>query len=351
MCSVRNFIIWGPIMNHIDKIFANAIIKKEIVRLADYPEKAGHLAFVGTANYLVHTGITMTSVLLSNPDFPMHFHLFINGIECDDKEKLTELANQTGSGLTLYYVDDGVFKDMLLPDGIASCFYRFVIPSVLWQEQVKQVLCLDSDLMCQGSLRPLLEMDLEGKLMAGVEDTSPEIAEKCKRRVGTQEYFNAGVMLIDIEPWMKEKIGEKAAEMAIERVRSGAKYTSHDQDIFNILLDGKFKMAERKYNYVYNLEVRGLFKHQPPLIYDPEAVLVHFAAYVKPWRTWVQGLPGVQKYNEYRLASLWRECPLEGIKKHKDAHQAARWARKRGQYLEALRLYRKYYEMKLCGRK
>ncbi len=331
------------------KALDSAIIKREIVQDCCADGNIYHIAFVGTANYLQHTGVTMTSILLSNPNMIFSFHLFINGIENEDKRKLQQLALQTKSGLSLYYVDDGAFQDMLLPDGVASCFYRFVIPSVLWKEQVKRVLCLDSDLMCQGNLRTFMEMDLEGKLMAGVEDTSPEIAEKCKRRVGTQEYFNAGVMLIDIDPWMKEKIGEKAAEMAIERVRSGAKYTSHDQDIFNILLDGKFKLAERKYNYIYNLEVRGLFKHQPPLIYDSGAVLVHFAAYVKPWRTWVQALPGVQKYNEYRLGSLWKECPLEGIKKYKDAHQAARWARRRRKYVEAFILYLKYLKMKLCN--
>ena len=333
-------------MDTIDWIFDHAVVKKEILYAGSDKGNRYHLVFVGTANYLVHTGITMTSVLESNPDLPFDFHLFINGIEKEDKEKLSQLAARTDSGLTLYYVDDHVFKDMLLPDGIASCFYRFVIPSVLGEEHVSRILCLDSDLMCQGDLRPFLEMDLEGNIMAGVEDTSPEIAAKCKKRVGTQEYFNAGVMLIDIEAWTQAKIGEKAAEMAIERVRSGAKYTSHDQDIFNILLDGRFKLAERKYNYVYNLEVRGLLKKQAPLIYDPEAVLVHFAAYVKPWRTWVQELPGVKKYNEFRIHSLWKDCPLEGIKKHKDAHQAARWARKRGQYVKSLMLYAKYYQMK-----
>ena len=337
-------------MDNIKQIFAEAVEKKETLRQC--PEgKVYHIAFVGTSNYLAHTGVTLTSVLETNPDMRFSFHLFVNGIEEEDKEKFQCLAEETGSGLALYYMNDSVFDEMLLPDGIASCFYRFVIPSVLREEGVERILCLDSDMMCQGSLRSFMDMDMDGKLAACVEDTNPEIAAKCRQRVGTKEYFNAGMLFIDIKPWTDAKIGEKAAVMAIDRVRSGAKYTSHDQDIFNILLVGKFKMVPKAYNYVYNLELRGLFKKQDPLIYDPDAVIVHFAAYVKPWRTWVQLLPGVRKYNEFRLTSLWKDVPLEGLKKHKDAHQAARWARKNGEYIKSLGLYMKYYQMKLAGKK
>ena len=59
--------------------FDGAILKKE--EIGDTSGEVYHIAFSGTSNYLVHTGISMVSILESNPKRAFHFHVFINGIE------------------------------------------------------------------------------------------------------------------------------------------------------------------------------------------------------------------------------------------------------------------------------
>ncbi len=324
-----------------DASLDRAILRKENMG-ETYSGPAYHVAFSGTSNYLVHTGISMVSILENNRSKRFHFHLFINGIEPEDREKMEIVAHQWQCRITLYYVDDRFFKDMLHRDGIAAFFYRFLIPPVLGKEQIQRVLYLDGDIMCQNPLDDLMNIDLGDHIAACVEDTSPAYAEMRRKKVGTKAYFNSGMILIDINRWNEAGISSKAADMAIQRRASGKPLASHDQDILNILLDGHFLMVPKKYNYIYNMDMKGLFQKQEPLVYDPQAVLVHFAGIVKPWRTWVQDLPGVKTYHKFLEASPWRYVPLMGYRRHKDIHQAARHARRMGKYGKMMRLYGQY---------
>lgn len=337
-------------MNQIQELLNRAIREKEEIGKEKEGKEIYHIAYSGTSNYLVHTGIAMTSVIESNPDMDFHFHLFINGIEPEDKEKMEQLVRKTGCALTLYYVDDDVFRGMLHRDGIAGFFYRFVIPRTVAGDGVQKILYMDGDVMCRGSLRPFFEEKLGDNIAACIEDTSPAFAAGRKKSLGTKEYFNSGVMMINVDQWNQENVSEKAAEMAIERKQSGAPLRSHDQDILNLLLDGRFVMMGRKYNAIYNMDMKGFFQKQEPLVYDSEAVLVHFAGIVKPWRTWVQDLPAVKEYLAFRKDSPWRDVPLVGFQRHKDIHQAARHARRMKKYGESLGLYMKYFAGKLSGR-
>ena len=82
--------------------FDGAILKKE--EIGDTSGEVYHIAFSGTSNYLVHTGISMVSILESNPKRAFHFHVFINGIEPEDKEKMEIVAHRWNCRITLYYV-------------------------------------------------------------------------------------------------------------------------------------------------------------------------------------------------------------------------------------------------------
>lgn len=338
-------------MDALNVDFLGAILKKETVGPQILSEPVWHAAFSGTANYLCHTGITMTSLLKSNPGKTFAFHLFINGISEEDRYNMNLLTEQWKCKITLYYVNDRFFKDMLHRDGIAAFFYRFLIAPVLAEEKVDRVLYLDGDIMCQNSAEQLMEVDLRNKIAACVQDTSPSYAEMRRKKVGTEKYFNSGVILMDVNQWNKENISYKAVQMAIKRKQSGRPLSSHDQDILNILLDRNFVLMPQNYNYIYNIDRKGLFQKEEPLVYEPQAVFVHFAGIIKPWRSWVQDLPGVIKYRSFAEASPWKDVPLVGFQRHKDIHQAARHARHMGQYGKMCRLYVQYFAAKLTHQK
>lgn len=336
-------------MEELNQLLGGAVLKREVLKAPD-EDDTYHVALSGTANYLVHTGITMCSIMKSNLQRTFVFHILLNNISSDDKTRMKELVSGTSCGIVLYYIDDKIFKDMLHEDGVAGYFYRFLIPRIVSAEGVQRVLYVDGDVMCQGDLSPLMDIDLKGNIAACAEDSPTGKAEGLAR-LHTEDYFNSGMMMIDVAMWNRENLSQKAAAMAIERRRAGSHLKTHDQDILNVLLDKKFKKVPREYNWTYNMSLTGFLQHQRQFIYKPDAVLIHFTGLVKPWRTWVQDLPAVQKYNSFRMQSSWKDIPLTGPLSHKDVHQAARHARRMHKYGQSARLYLQYFGRKLLGRK
>lgn len=336
-------------IQEMDELLKQAVRKKEVLKPCG-AENAWHVSLSGTSNYLIHTGISMCSIMQSNPEKAVSFHILLNDISPEDRKNMQELVEGTSSGVTLYYINDEIFRNMLHKDGIAGYFYRFLIPLAVAAEGVQRVLYIDGDVMCQGDLTPLMEIDLEGNIAACAEDSPTGKAEGLQR-LHTADYFNSGMMLIDVPRWNEEKLSQKSAAMAIERKQSGMKLASHDQDILNLLLDRKYKNVSRKYNWTYNMAVKSFWQKQKQFIYEPDFVLIHFTGLIKPWRTWVQDLPAAQKYNSFRMKSPWRDIPLVGPQSHKDMHQAARHARRMKKYGKAFALYMKYFGTKLTGKK
>ena len=104
------------------EILKNAIKEIKIVTGKDYKDNDNdtlHVAHSGTSNYLSHTGVTMTSILASNPNDSFCFHLFVNGISDKDKFRMKKLADEFHCKIELYLIDDTAFKGMLHRDGIA----------------------------------------------------------------------------------------------------------------------------------------------------------------------------------------------------------------------------------------
>lgn len=71
-------------------------------------------------------------------------------------------------------------------------------------------------------------------------------ARTCKLDYGIEfiNYFNAGVMFINTSEWKKNNITQKALEM----INSGKVYRYADQDVLNILLNGRVHYLDKKYN-------------------------------------------------------------------------------------------------------
>lgn len=84
-------------------------------------------------------------------------------------------------------------------------YYRLLSPLILPQK-VERVLYLDPDMLIINPLRPLWELNLYGKVFAAAAHTGlTEMANGINQmRLETKhEYFNSGVMLIDLNATRK----------------------------------------------------------------------------------------------------------------------------------------------------
>lgn len=307
-------------------------------------DKSFHIALTGTADYIPHMGVVILSAAKSNPGLPVTYHVFVNQLTEKEKARLAEAADMTGSEIRVHLIEDRCFETMLLSDGVAAFFYRFLVPPAM-DGITDRVLYLDGDMMVHGSLRYLAELDFQGMAAAVVTDRKEKLQMD---RVRTAHYFNAGMMLINVEKWREEGFFDDIVRRAQENVKKvGNRLSHHDQDIHNQMLDGHTLYIDRKYNYLYNLDRQSLFKKQPVNADWQEQVIIHFAGHAKPWHSWVQDWPVVQAYAEIQRQSPWRDEPLVPPKGRKNLHQAARTARMQGRWGEMLKWYGKYVQSKL----
>jgi lipopolysaccharide biosynthesis glycosyltransferase len=107
---------------------------------------------------------------------------------------------------------------------ISKITYARLLLSSLFPESVGKVLYLDADILVTGSLAPLWQTDLDGAAVAAVVDTdsidhSARLDSSLAGQVGPAftgtaltvgEYFNAGVLLIDMARWREEQVSDRA---------------------------------------------------------------------------------------------------------------------------------------------
>lgn len=326
-----------------ENVLSNAIIKT--IRLGrGGEEKSFHIAFTGTAGYISHMGVVALSVRKWNPDMPLSFHFFVNDLNDRERGHLIDLSRMAKATVYVHLIDDSCFTTLLLSDGVAAFFYRFLVAPTL-ASMTDRVLYLDGDMMCRGDMTPLWTMDLTGFDAAVVTDRREESNAK---RVGTSKYFNAGMMLINIDQWMKDGLFDDIVRRAQENVaKVGNRLSHHDQDIHNQMLDGRVKYLPKKYNYLYNLDRQSLFAKQPENEPYEKQVIIHFAGHAKPWHSWVQDWPAVREYAALQNESPWKGYPLVPPKGRKNLHQAARTARMQHHYGDMVKWYVQYIKSKI----
>lgn len=129
-------------------------------------------------------------------------------------------------------------------------------------------LYLDVDLLINSDLNELLSIEFEQTLMALPYEaipTSNSIFEP-----GTK-YFNAGVMLIDMQKWRKEQVLKKCLHM----VSQYGPFEYADQDVLNLVMVNKWQPLGQTFNYLFPPPTSSAKLKRPQI--------VHFAGSGKPW--------------------------------------------------------------------
>ena len=182
-------------------------------------------------------------------------------------------------------VDLSSFEGLPTMPHISSrmAFARLMIPRI-FSTNVHRVLYLDADTLVLDDLIPLWEVDLKGAVIGAVLDRILDPA--LKRRVPgvdkwldsfprVRDYFNNGVLLIDLDAWRKERISEKA----IEYLRFHPDSPYNDQDALNVACDGRWTELGLRWNFYDHFRTSIL--DMPPA---ERPKIAHFVGSQKPWK-------------------------------------------------------------------
>lgn len=273
---------------------------------ADARRALGPIVFACDESYAMPLATTLRSIAETNAGaWPLEFHVLFSAITQDTRNKLCRSLPKGSASIRWMPVELNVFSEFQTIGHISQVTYaRLLIPRV-FPASVSKVLYLDADLLVMGALESLWETDLRGAVLGAVTDIGVDqiVKQGGAGRLGVPEvrdYFNAGVLLIDLDRWRQMRISETALDYLARHPRS----PYSDQDALNVACDKLWKKLDPRWNFQDHINRRI-----SDLLPEGRPEIVHFATAHKPWNT---GL-NTELYDEVRRRTLFARTPFEKL--------------------------------------
>lgn len=259
-------------------------------------------------NYLLPCKVMLYSLFASNPnEQDVNIYLLHSDIPAEKLAELERYCSDFGVKLHPMTMDADLFENAPTNKRYPKeMYYRLLSPLVLPTE-LERVLYLDPDMLIINSLKPLWELNLYGKTFAAASHTGlTEMTNGINNaRLNTEhEYFNSGVMLIDLNKARKLVTAENIFQCVSQYEKE---LILPDQDVFNILY-GKYTQSID--DVIWNYDVRHYTKYvlRSTGKYDINWVMqntavLHFCGKNKPWHEEYKNPFGVL-YRHYMNLSM-----------------------------------------------
>lgn len=227
--------------------------------------------------------VTMVSVLANHPGYFFKFYLLCSSPDKDWTEKVNRWIVSQGSVINVIPVDESTFSDFpILHHFSPANYYRILIPQLISDPKF---IYLDTDIICHGSLLPLLDIPLSDQVLAAVEDPIFKWKEELGMSAGAR-YFNSGMILVNSEAWKKQEIGSKVIAFISQKPN---KIKFVDQCALNAVLDGDFQrlppvMNQQSILYKEDFDLNHTdWTAEEIQVAKNTPTLIHFTGPSKPW--------------------------------------------------------------------
>jgi lipopolysaccharide biosynthesis glycosyltransferase len=277
-------------------------------------------------NYAELVAIFIESFYRTNTSFRFaKFHLLTNNI---NKETIDLIKRQIRQGEgTISTYDISNIKDLLgiqVSNTIAISSYARLFLSDLLPNDIEKVLYIDCDIVANGDLADLWDVELHSNLIAGVLDTL--YSDNSKTAVGMRSdsgYVNAGLLLINLKAWREEDIKQEFLDVL---KKYNGDVFHHDQGIINAVCENRKIIVHPRFNatttyfthrYAYIRSLNKPFyskEEYESAIKTP--VLIHFTEgfYGRPWIKNCKH-PFAKYFLELRKITAWKDTPLRPDKR------------------------------------
>jgi len=259
------------------------------------------IACVADDSYALPLAVTLVSATTAlAPDCPLAIYIVDAGI--DERNKQRILASLDSTRVSVTWIPHAGSRLAGLPvwGRMSLHTYERVLVAELLPAGLSKIIWLDSDLIVKADLMALWRIDLSDCALLAARDTlvpfvSSSLGIRQYRALGfdgTEKYFNAGVMVIDLDRWRRDGIANKAIVYLNQHRRDVILW---DQDALNVVLRGQWGELDPRWNH--NAGVCGR-----PLVAEPW--IVHFSGVLKPW-IFRSDRPSCTDFFRYVDATAW----------------------------------------------
>ncbi|MGB2924727.1 MAG: glycosyltransferase family 8 protein [Limnothrix sp.] len=184
-----------------------------------------------------------------------------------------------------------------------ATWYRLLISKLLPQSY-KKAIYLDCDLVVTGDLGELWDIDIKDNYLLAVARlesyeyrTVPYFLRNWKE-LGLSKgdkYFNAGVLVFNLEKWRSDDMGNKA----LNYIKQNLEYIKYgDQDVLNAIVAGHWAELDPRWNCM----------NAPSMTQEEvdDSFIIHFATLPKPWVT-LDEFPSKDAFYKYLSLTSWSD--------------------------------------------
>ncbi len=259
-------------------------------------------------NYVQPLGVMLHS-LLSNTNCQIQIYLLHSDLEQMHIERLDALIAQHDHAKINYHQIHSKKIDSFLVNGhlTTAMYYIFLLPNIL-PTSVDKVLYLDPDVVVLSDIEKLWTIKIENNFLAAV----PILATPRKKILKAHDdYFNTGVVLINLNEWRTHNIMKKSLN-AVVKLADYIKFP--DQDVLNVIAKGRWKKLPLCWNKrpdFYLNQGNSIYSSDETETAKKEIGIIHFTGPVKPWH-YACSHPKRNVYVKYKLGTPWANEPLQG---------------------------------------
>jgi len=232
--------------------------------------------------YVMPLSVMLHSLFDNNRGENIKIYVLASTLDEEDEQAISECGNKYSQKVEFVKFDDSVLKKYHISHHIShATYYRILIPE-LFSEITEKVLYLDSDIIINANIRELWDTKIENK---GVAATSVPFFDPVKT-LGLPEgtiYFNAGIILINLNFWRKNNTHKKVLAYLDE---NSGKLPNWDQDALNAILYNDTVIVKIDWNiqsimFLRKKEYQNLELGNKQSMENPK--IVHYTGVSKPW--------------------------------------------------------------------
>lgn len=230
-------------------------------------------------NYMPFLAVSLQS-LTANASEKNYYSIKVlhTNISAENKKKISryERENVNIEFVDLNYYIEKIQDKLYTRDYYSkTTYFRLFLPNLY--PQYDKVLYLDSDIVILDDIAKLYHTDMGDNLVAGAPDdviqnikVFQDYAEKVVGVADYRKYFNAGVLLMNLDELRKFKFQEKFI-YSLEKIKFAV---AQDQDYLNRLCKGRVKLIDKGWNRMPMPDDK---------IKTSEIKLIHYNLAYKPW--------------------------------------------------------------------
>ena len=280
-----------------------------------------HLLVSTNDNYVMPLAVLLESLFDNHSE---SFTIWFMCSDLSDKNRtfFENYIGSHGSALNWIPVSEEAFKGLPTKQYISRETYFRLLAADCLPSDLDRILWLDADMVVNGSISDFYSTDLTGYSVAACPHGDlmrPTMIENCEA-IGirdTSQYFNAGVMLCNLDMWRQMDIAERIRTI----LSAPHKFKFPGQDLTNLIFNGSVLTCDWEQ---WNCMTHSIASRDLPKLTE-KARIIHYTGFAKPWT-----------FTDIPFADVWmtyfEKSPFRGTKL------------RRTSYFKMKEIYRKAWE-------